>query len=297
MLKKVDIILLIIFSIEIIIFDMAQRGMLQNVEYYLYTRNEGKYCVITANIKKTHEMKRSGRYSAGQLIWADIEYEYGNQNYNLEVYSYPELTEESTIQIAVKKDNPRQILRCMPYELTKKNRIHIIFDICFIMCALLFVIIKNKIIARNSKESIDFLQEKNSSQKTESCQNESKKEYILSHLKSNEEVLYNKKLVSKLQVLVHEDFVWCLKRLSKTYLANGSLLLNINENGEYEFVSETVNLRERGLPKQYYVIAKVENNYLCGRADSHRIYCFSESLGITNTPYATIFDYIIKKIT
>ncbi|MDE6435157.1 MAG: SMI1/KNR4 family protein [Lachnospiraceae bacterium] len=296
MFNKGDKLLLIILSVEIIIFYILQEGPLQYVEYYVYASNIGQYSVVTAEVEKTHRIEPHGRLIL-RWKWADIVYEYGGQQYNATVHSYPELTEEREILIAVKTGNPQRVLRCVPYKLTKKNEIHIIVFLSLIICMILFVIIKNKILEKNSKVHTDSFKEEISKQEADKQKCERKKEYILSHLKSNEEVLYNKELVSKLQVLVHEDFIWCLKYLSKTDVANNILLLGIDGNGEYEFVSETVNLRERGLPKQYYAIAKVENNYLCGRADSHRIYCFSESLGITNTPYATIFDYIIKKIT
>lgn len=296
MFKKGDKIFLIILGIEIIIFDMAQMGLLQNVEYYLYTRNERKYSVITANIQEMHEIKRSGRYSVFQWKWTDIIYEYENQNYSIAIHSYPELTDEKEIQIAVKRSEPQKVLRCIPYTLTKKDKIKIMVGLGFILCVIMAVVIKNKIKEKRSEININLSQEKISKEDVERSQIERKKEYLFSCVKDVKEVACDEELIYKLGTSVNEDFIWCLKNLSKTCVADSILLLNISENKEYEFVAETIKLRQRGLPKQYYVIAKVENNYLCGRADMDRLYCFSYSLGITNTSYATIYDYIIEQI-
>lgn len=109
-------------------------------------------------------------------------------------------------------------------------------------------------------------------------------------------MIYNEKLIAELETPIHEDFLWCLEHLAKAERIKSILLLEVDEKGEYSFVAETIKLREQKLPKEFYVIAKTENNFLCGTAESSRVYSFSNVLGVTNTQYASLYDYIIEQI-
>lgn len=72
-------------------------------------------------------------------------------------------------------------------------------------------------------------------------------------------------------------------------------LLKGDETG-FAFETETIRLREKGLPHEYYLIDKNDSHYYCCRESSERLYAYSQILGITNTPYSDIYDYILEKI-
>ena len=297
MFEKGDIIGIIIIAFWIITFSILQKGVLQNAEYYLYVANAKKYNVITADVHKTHAI---GYDYIGQPIswkWADITYEYDNQNYDRVIHSYPELTDEENILIAVKEGNPEKVIRCIPYELSRKEKKSIVFSLCLIVGVILYTVIENKVTEKKYRSTYKLQQKKNNDeQESETYQIAKKKLLIMSSVQGCEEVPLDKELVMKLDNPIHEDFIWCLKYLSKTNVADDILLLHMNADGDYEFVAETIRLRQQGLPEQYYVIAIANNNYLCGSADSQRVYCFSQALGVTNTPYATVYDYIMEQI-
>ena len=112
-----------------------------------------------------------------------------------------------------------------------------------------------------------------------------------------EEIAYKKEMTGQLECPINEDFIWCLEYLSNCEQISDILLIRKDVYGEYEFITQTLNLREHGLPVDFYVVAKSSQYFLCGRGDSPRLYLFSESLGITNTKYESIFDYIIEQLT
>lgn len=60
--------------------------------------------------------------------------------------------------------------------------------------------------------------------------------------------------------------------------------------------TKTNELRECGLLEKYYVISEQEGYYICGCKETPRLFCFSTNLGITNTIYEDIYDYILAQI-
>lgn len=161
MFEKRDIIGIIIVALWIITFNILQKGVLQNAEYYLYVANAKKYNVITADVQRTHTI---GYRYIGQLIrwkWADITYEYDNQNYNRVIHSYPELTDEENILIAVKEGKPKKVIRCIPYELSMKEKKSIVFSLCLIVGVVLYTAIQNKVTEKRYKSTYKLQQERN----------------------------------------------------------------------------------------------------------------------------------------
>jgi len=290
--KAIFLALLLIFICRIFLY-----GGMQQLDYFDYLIHKNSYTCVNAMIcgENTQSVEIAFiRGSFGFISEKSIQYEIDGIMHIGSTKMYNDYENNENIVIAINNNNPKKIKRCIPYkkETTKDNVNPILISICISAC-IFFIFNKLVLLWRkyiDSKTSLTLLDEQVKKQETESLQ---KKEYILSLLK---EVACNEELINKLEISVNDDFVWCLTKLSKTYVADNILLLNISENKEYEFVTETMKLRQQGLPKEYYVIAKVENNYLCGRADMDRLYCFSHALGITNTSYATIYDYIIEQI-
>ena len=72
------------------------------------------------------------------------------------------------------------------------------------------------------------------------------------------------------------------------------MFLKVEKN--FLFIKKTVELRQQGLPDEYCVIDEENGHYLCTRYGYKRIYCFSTNLGITNTTYEDVYDYILDKL-
>ena len=66
-------------------------------------------------------------------------------------------------------------------------------------------------------------------------------------------------LIQQYHICINKDYMWCLMNLPDTILVDIGLL---PIEGEKTIVSETLELRKKGLPLQYYVIGQdAELNY------------------------------------
>ena len=74
----------------------------------------------------------------------------------------------------------------------------------------------------------------------------------------------------------------------------GDVILLKDENGKSACLKETEYLKQYGLPEDYYVIAVKESYWLCCCAKEECIYAFSITLGLTQTKYQSLYDYIIE---
>lgn len=294
--KRAKITIFILLSV--IILRIIFNGGIQQLEYYSYKMKQDRYIICQAVILDKEDISwYIGKLKLVPNSKEKIEYEVDGEVYTKKVFSYPEYGVDEIIPIAVDADN--NIKRCIPYPIWNRPS-DIINCVLFLVLFILGINVQN--IAegihrvKNRKIQKEIQKEQNNKQESDAYQITKKKLCIMSIVQGCEEVPFDKELVMKLDNPIHEDFIWCLKYLSKTNVADDILLLHMNTGGDYEFVAETIRLRQEGLPEQYYVITIADNNYLCGSADSHRVYCFSQSLGVTNTQYATIFDYVIEKI-
>ena len=117
--------------------------------------------------------------------------------------------------------------------------------------------------------------------------------HIVVEVRREAEIFYDFDTIQHLyNIAVNDDYIWCIANISENSLPSIGLL---PLEGENSVVSETTRLREMGLPTEYCVIGK-RNNYFCQSQNSLRIYCFSTNLGITNTSYTDIYDYILESL-
>lgn len=291
-----------IVYIVIIFLNTFQCGMLQHLEYVYYQFNTEDFNIIEANAVAQNE------YGADSLRFVDIlEWKHTILNYKIEgidysigVYSYPELVEQQQVAIAVKKNNPKKIIRCIPYVMTMDDELNCIFgwgSVIIIFCYLF--IIKCLIVKRKKKRQIYYAEkvkvtEINETQYTHDellLQKIILDKYNLKNKDNSSKIEWAKQL---LEVEFHRDFLWCLQYLTDEHLEN--ILFVKCEEEKYAFVDETLAMREYGLPMNYYIIAKSGEHYLCGQAYSSRLFLFSKNLGITNTQYENIYNYLIEHL-
>ncbi len=88
--------------------------------------------------------------------------------------------------------------------------------------------------------------------------------------------------------------LWCIKKLSIT---NDFLLCSVDLQRDSECLKHTIIARNNGLENNFYIIDIEDNNYFCCNDETERVYVFSKQLGITNTQYSDIYDYLLDKLT
>lgn len=297
-----------VMSLSVILFMLCICGGMQQMSYCYYKINEEQYQIVEAVVMETNEIPVTFRgYEEPFVAITEMQISYiaNNRNYVKKIYLYDDKKEYKTIVIAINKNNADKVKRCIPYTAIKDNYINIILRAGKVLgiAVSIFVLLNLFILYRRKKDNEQLLQNMNEKlrkdeegKRTESFE---KQELIKSYCsKNNAKILSNEKIMEimkKLEIAFSDDYIWCLTNLAEQECFYPILLLEKKEGGEYEFERITLQLREQGLPHNYYIIAKNNGNYLCGCEKVSRIFCFSVSLGITNTQYATIYDYILKR--
>lgn len=283
-------------------------GGMQQSSYYSYKINKDRYQITEATIvnAEVRYIPIRGDNPSFSFIETEVSYNVNGRNYSNKICTYDDKRDSETIMIAVNRYNAKKIRRCIPYSAAKDNFLRITLWAGKIMvCALVVIWMLNTVILyfrRKSDEKAIRKVDESMRKKEEQRQAENleKQKKILSFCSGQKENPNLKMQIEngmkKSGVACNKDFVWCLTCLNGQKQFYPFLLLEQDDSGEFEFVKITMEIREMGLPHDYYVIAKDENNYLCGRTDSSRIFCFSKALGVTNTQYATIYDYILDKM-
>ncbi|MCM1497039.1 MAG: SMI1/KNR4 family protein [Clostridium sp.] len=279
------------------------QGGIQLVSYVQYQINKSQYNIVEAQIIGIREYPLYLRQSVfGEVVQMTITYEMNEVDFVNTVYFYDDKEIGTNIDIAVDKNNPNQIRCCIldnvVYDKILKNFISLtIFFVANESIFLIFKLILKKIIQKNDNDSKKRIgKEKEISIRVEDEEIEKRQKVILNSYKDihgyNLSVDDIAEIIKKYDISFNKDYIWCLVHLSQEEISYYDLL---PITGNMSVVSETVRLRELGLPLKYYVIAKTGNNFLCGTAESSRVLSFSRALGITNTQYASIYDYIIEK--
>lgn len=210
--------------------------------------------------------------------------------------SYKE-KEGSVIQIGINKNDPTKILRNEFLPLSKWAQFGNILCLFYLLYVYGFIkmplygLVKRKKQERISNQVWEAEHKKQHNMESQIAKKQEKLLHILKSKGAKNEPDIEKITVYMLEheIQWNSDWLWCLNNL---YLEK--LFLLEKEDGEYKFIILTLNLRKHGLPPEYYVIGQEDDCFYCCRSDSMRVYAFSKSLGITNTPYADIYDYLIK---
>ncbi len=300
--------LFLIIYLFMIILKIYMCGGMQQIDYYTYKIDQDGYQIVEATIIGINEKSITLRgYGIPYFTITKLEvcYKINGKSYIEGIYTYDDKKECKEIKLAVKKSNVKKVKRCIPYVLMKDNFIKAllqamkIFGIAISMFILLnlFILYQKK---QESEKALKNVNEKLERDKEREVDEKIKKqEMILSYcLNANRISLSRIRIddaMKKLNIEFSDDFIWCLENLAGQECFFSILLFSQSEEG-YEFEQVTIQLRGKGLPYNYYVIARYGENYLCGNKESSRIFCFSQSLGITNTQYTTIYDYILKNV-
>ena len=264
-----------------------------------YQFNKEKYIVTDAEIVQIE------RYPVidcllGEIVRTTVLYQIEDNVYTSQVYSLKEGKSGDRLRIAVKSSDYYKVSVCtlepaifkeVKYKIMMLLAIYIVCIICFNI----LIYGMKRIIEKMDYRTYEVLDaEKRYKQGIVQDEKKEKQQKILTKMKKVEidkEIFYNFDTIQHLyNIAVNDDYIWCIVNISEHSLRNIGLL---PLEGENSVVSETTRLREMGLPTEYCVIGK-RNNYFCQGQNSSRVYCFSTNLGITNTTYEDVYDYILE---
>lgn len=100
----------------------------------------------------------------------------------------------------------------------------------------------------------------------------------------------------------YEEHQIDLQDATRWYVENGFFMEGILLTRKFDDVSitlpesilETEKAKEDGLLDDYYVICKERTQVFCCNSKNGRVYAFSKQLGVTNTPYLSFYEFILK---
>lgn len=302
--RKIVIRIWVIAIIFIQLLGFYVHTVCTQMSYWKYKNNVDNYIIVDAAVvaMKKIQIYYNDTFPVFKINKVKLEYQINEETFYLWTTVYSDYSEGNHLKIAVLNSDFYVVERMVPYKLSKYAKQlylkYIIFDV--VLATILGIWWASD--RRKQREALleynlKYGEKTNFEQQAQKAREDivDKREKILAFLGKNKETLHDGKAV-KSTIPVHEDFLWCLQYLAQARRMEDILLIDTAENGEYKYVVETRKLRQQGLPEQYYVIAIADNNCLCGNANLGRVYCFSQSLGITNTPYATVYDYIMEQI-
>lgn len=280
-------------------------GGIQQLDYCSFKLNEKDYEIIEAKVLYSNEYPITlRRYGEALFVITQVQIYYvvDGRHYGKLLYTYADEKESETIKIAVNKNNPKKVKRCAPYSAWRDNFWSITLRMAVIIGIFEGVFLFRRLIrTKDKRKALQKVEEKQKEQEKQRrletvekqtqikafCSNPHEKSALAAQLENR---------INELDMTCSGDFAWCLAYLTGQEQFYSILLLEQDDTGDFRFIQETLRLREKGLPQGYYVIAKYAGYYLCGKADSPRVFSFSLSLGITNTQYATIYDYILDNL-
>ena len=291
--KQIQFIIIVAMIIGFIL-GACNHGLIQSMEYARYRCNRSDYDIVSAqiiDIKKKDYLRRRDM-AALSLVKTRICYSIGEKNYTGYIYSYPEMLDKKVINVGVNNKNAEKVIRCEPYIFTQKDKeIYMQYLMNTAMILLLFFffnLFATKINERGKR--------KKEINEEHDCENASIKqnkilEYADSDIKRSEtQCDLIKKTMENHGISCNSDCLWCLQHIS----CDKVMFLKVEQ--DFLFIKKTVELRQQGLPDEYCVIDQENGHYLCTRYGYKRIYCFSTNLGITNTTYEDVYDYILDKL-
>ena len=268
-------------------------------DFYKYCFTSQSYTISTGIIDHVDDYELNfKKYGAFFVKRAVVSYNVDGKEYrafNVSM-SYKE-KEGSVIQIGINKNDPTKILRNEFLPLSKWAQFGNILCLFYLLYAYGFIkmplygLVKRKKQERISNQVWETEHKKQHNMESQIAKKQEKLLHILKSEGAKDKTDTEKIMVCMLEyeIQCNSDWLWCLNK----FYPKGVFLLG-KENGEYKFITLTLKLRELGLPLEYYVIGQENEYFYCCRCDSMRVYAFSKSLGITNTPYADIYDYLIK---
>ena len=297
--KCCDFAIIITFFVIIMIVRIFADGGIQQMEYLFYKLNQNQYQIVSAQIVQQEDVGSEVLgWSIIPIIETKVKYKLGDTEYSRIMYSYAEMKEVRIISIAVKLDDHTHTLRCTPWKIQNWKDIIVNWGI---LVLLLIALINNErvmnLFRRRQKKKTEqiLVTEQRQKDQLKDLEDQIKKEKLLAHLKSKKEI--NEETFEKVKIMMgennihwNEDWFWCFRIL------HSSQIMFLCENMENPaFITKTLEMRKKGLPDDYYIIDQKNGYYLCCRYKYKRIFSFSMNLGITNTIYEDIYDYILAQ--
>lgn len=274
--------------------------IVHQADYYKYCFHKKSYMIFSGKIEKVDEYLIKFRGQGGLKIRrAVVSYDVNEIEYTTFNIPMSSLDEEgSEILIAIDKNNYTHVLRCEFLPLSKSAQI---LDIIALLI-LLYNFIKQPIcryVKTNKERKILKQLNDNSVKKQKDKQIIEKQKKIL--LFCNMEGIPVQRDIQigevekRLGTMLNESFKWCVLSLPSTIIDRKMPMMKMNQK-QFIFESETLRLREKGLPYEYYLIDRKDLYYLCCKGLEERVFAFSEVLGVTKTPYEDIYDYLLEKM-
>ena len=297
-----DIILFgIIFSTTFLVTQLYLDSILPGLEYFYYKRNEEKYVVVDADVIDSREVTVvPGRYGTSLITRRKntLKYIIDGVEYTRKIYTYPEVTEPTRIKVAVKKDKYTDIRRCVEYHWGRREG-RFLFICSFVLG--IYIIIEYVPYYFQIREDRKYVKEHPTSDHDMSFveQVAEKQIYILEHMpqcKVTENEL--QKLTEGLAgewIKFNRGTLWMLTHYGKSQemLDIFNLLPLIWEEKYCDYIKK---MREQGFPENHYILAEQDEKYYCCCEESERLYMYSRGVGLTQTKYGMIYDYIIEQI-
>ncbi len=270
--------------------------------YSKYFRDKNQYDIVQAKVED-EEKYPIGLSFLGEITKIQVSYEIGKIKYNSNLFFYSDGKLKNTMSVAVLKTDP--IVACLnslelPFSMSFYNHFFRLIVWYFLIMILFKTIefILTKRIQCDDQKSFEFIRQKQEDyKKSMNEQIKLKRQKILNQLFSENgemnSITQIEQTCRKYNIKFNEEFMWCLLNLTTLQLG----IIGIDSfTGEESIGTKTNELRERGLPEKYYVISEQEGYYICGCKETPRLFCFSTNLGITNTIYEDIYDYILAQI-
>lgn len=276
--------------------------IIHQMDYYKYFLYKKYYSISSGEIEKIDEYIIKFRGQGGLTIRrAVVSYDVNGIKYTVSDIPMSYLEKEgSVILIAINKNDYSNVLRCEFLPLSKGSQI---LDIIALLI-LLYNFIK-PFIYRHVKKYRErkVLKQLNDNlvkqQKSTQVKIIEKQKKILQFC--NLEGIPDKRdigigeIEDRLGTMFNESFKWCILNVPSSIIDWKMPLLKMDQN-QFIFELETLRLREKGLPCEYYLIDKKDSYYLCCKRLEERVFTFSEVIGITKTPYEDIYDYLLEKM-
>lgn len=276
--------------------------IVHQIDYYKYSLYKKSYIICSSEIEKVDEYLIKFRGQGGLTIRrAVVSYEVNEKKYTAWDIPMSYLEKEgSKILVAVDNNDYSNVLRCEFLPLSKSSKILNIIALLILLYNSIKPTIYRKV-KRNKERKVlkQFNDDSVKKQKEMQVKIIEKQKKIL--LFCNMEGIPVQRDIgigeveNRLGTMFSESFKWCVLSLPPTIIDWKMPLLKMGQK-QFIFESETLRLREKGLPHEYYLIDKKDSYYLCCKELEERVFAFSEVLGVTKTPYEDIYDYLLEKM-
>ena len=299
--------------IALIIYEMFllyDYDILPRISYWKYINNSDNYIELDATVVAEREewVCYLNTFPMYKIFQVKLEYQINGYTFHHWTVLYSDYSEGDYFKIAVSEDNFYDIERLIPHRTSKyAKRLYfkyILFDVVLaILLGIWWVSDKKKqremLLEYNLKhgEITRFAQQEKKEKDNIILMKEKILEYVHKNIENSED--HTNIDLSKYQnndIHLNQGSLWYITKVSCYDITSTRLFLTKCNNGEYEAISKTLELRKNGLPEDYYVVDTADTFYYCCRESSERLYAYSKAVGVTNTKYASIYDYIVEQI-